>query len=117
MGKTLLHYGRRVCAAGRAFVQKHLPVIRTVAVLALIGGIRAAAVHAGTDTTFDDLNVMMSDWSKGSLGKALALIALLLGIGMAAARQSFAALFAGVGVAAGATMGPGVIDQVVTAVF
>jgi conjugal transfer pilus assembly protein TraA len=85
----------------------------TVALLAL----RTAAAHAGTDTTFDDLNTMITDWSKGSLGKAFALIALILGIGVAAARQSFGALFGGIGVAAAASIGPTVIDQVMTALF
>lgn len=77
--KTLLRRLKNGC-------RQHAALLRTLATLGVILGIRVAAVHAGTDTTFDDLNVMMSDWSKGSLGKALALIALLLGIGMAAAR-------------------------------
>jgi hypothetical protein len=45
------------------------------------------------------------------------LIALIMGIGVAAARQSFGALFGGVGVAAAATIGPGVIDGVMTGTF
>ncbi len=79
--------------------------------------LRAAAAHAGTDTTFDDLNTMVTDWTKGSLGKSFSLIALLLGIGVAAARQSFGALFGGIGVAAAASIGPTVVDQVITALF
>ncbi len=79
--------------------------------------VRAAIAHAGNDITFDDLNTLIEGWTKGSLGKALALIALILGIGVAAARQSFGALFGGVGVAAAATIGPGVIDQVISALF
>jgi hypothetical protein len=45
------------------------------------------------------------------------LIALLLGIGVAAARQSFGALFGGIGVAAAASIGPTVVSQVITALF
>ena len=101
----------------RQFCSRHKAVLRAALVVAVVFGIRTAVVHAGADTTFDDLNTMMTDWTKGSLGKALALIALLLGIGMAAARQSFASLFAGVGVAAGAAVGPTVISQVVTGIF
>jgi len=92
-------------------------ITKTALVLVALFAFKAAAAHAGTDSTFDDLNTLMSDWSKGSLGKALAMVALLLGIGVAAARQSFAALFAGIGVAAGATVGPNVISTVITAVF
>jgi conjugal transfer pilus assembly protein TraA len=88
-------------------------LVITVALLSL----RAAAAYAGNDITFDELNDLISNWTKGSLGKALALIALILGIGVAAARQSFGALFGGVGVAAAASIGPGVIDQVISALF
>ena len=88
-------------------------LVITVALLSL----RAAAAYAGNDITFDELNDLISNWTKGSLGKALALIALILGIGVAAARQSFGALFGGVGVAAAATIGPGVIDSVMTSTF
>jgi len=108
----------------RIFVSRLLPqrdtvtaALRVALILSVYAAIRVAAAHAGTDTTFDDLNTLMTDWSKGSLGKALAMISLLIGIGIAAARQSFASLFAGVGVAAGASIGPGVISQVVTATF
>ncbi len=84
--------------------------------LALVA-LRTLAAHAGTDTTFDDLNTLIQGWTTGSLGKALSLVALLLGIGVAAARQSFAALFAGVGVAAASSIGPTVLSTVITAVF
>ena len=97
--------------------RKNRGVLQTAAILAVVIGLRTAVVHAGTDVTFDDLNILLEGWTKGSLGKALALIALILGIGVAAARQSFAALFAGVGVAAGASIGPGVVSGVITAVF
>jgi conjugal transfer pilus assembly protein TraA len=105
----------------RSFSHRYQPEIRlltrvlviTIALLSL----RATAAYAGNDITFDELNDLISNWTKGSLGKALALIALILGIGVAAARQSFGALFGGVGVAAAASIGPGVIDQVISALF
>jgi conjugal transfer pilus assembly protein TraA len=105
----------------RSFFHRYQPEIRlltrvlviTVALLSL----RVAAAYAGNDITFDELNDLVSNWTKGSLGKALALMALILGIGTAAARQSFGALFGGVGVAAAASIGPGVIDQVISALF
>ena len=96
---------------------RYRSLIHAVAAVAAVALVKTAAAHAGTDATFDDLNTMMTDWSKGSSGKALALIALLLGIGTAAARQSFAALFGGIGVAAGAVVGPDVISTVVSATF
>jgi len=98
-------------------IRQHRALLITIIVMGGMVLIRTGAAHAGTDVTFDDLNVLIEGWTKGSLGKALSLIALVLGIGIAAARQSFAALFAGVGVAAGASIGPGVINQVITATF
>ena len=105
----------------RSFLRSHRHTLRLAGrVLAFAAAfvlVRTALAHAGNDITFDDLNTLISGWTKGSLGKALALIALIMGIGVAAARQSFGALFGGVGVAAAATSGPGVIDQVISALF
>jgi conjugal transfer pilus assembly protein TraA len=74
-------------------------------------------VFAGTDITFDDMTMMLTDWTEGSLGKGFAILALLFGVGMAAVRQSFIALFSGIGVALGATIGPGILDNMFTAIF
>lgn len=98
-------------------IRRNQALLITITVMGAMVLLRTGAAHAGTDVTFDDLNVLIEGWTKGSLGKSLSLIALVLGIGIAAARQSFAALFAGVGVAAGASIGPGVINQVITATF
>ena len=103
------------------FARSHQPELRLVGrvlvITAVLLSLRAAAAYAGNDITFDELNDLVSNWTKGSLGKALALMALILGIGTAAAKQSFGALFGGVGVAAAASIGPGVIDQVISALF
>lgn len=98
-------------------VRRYRALLITITVMGAMVLIRTGAAHAGTDVTFEDLNTLIEGWTKGSLGKSLSLIALVLGIGTAAARQSFAALFAGVGVAAGASIGPGVINQVITGIF
>ncbi len=107
----------RFFSAARRVAQRYRTVLITIAVMGTLLTIRTTAAHAGTDATFDDLNLLIEGWTKGSLGKSLSLIALVLGIGTAAAKHSFAALFAGVGVAAGASIGPGVINQVITATF
>ena len=86
----------------RSFLRSHRHTLRLAGrVLAFAAAfvlVRTALAYAGNDITFDDLNTLISGWTKGSLGKALALIALIMGIGVAAARQSFGALFGGVGV-------------------
>ena len=101
----------------KSVVRRHRAVLTAVAAVGAVVLLRTAAAHAGTDVTFDDLNLLLEGWTKGSLGKGLALMALIGGIGIAAVKQSFAALFAGIGVAAGASIGPGIISQVVTAIF
>ena len=105
----------------RSLLRKHQSDLRAIGRALLLAvilvALRDAAAHAGNDQTFDDLNTMIVDWTKGSLGKSFALIALILGIGVAAARQSFGALFGGIGVAAAASIGPSVVDQVITALF
>lgn len=108
---------KRVFTKATQVIRWNRALLITIAVMGAMVLLRTGAAHAGTDVTFDDLNILIEGWTKGSLGKSLALIALVLGIGIAAARQSFAALFAGVGVAAGASIGPGVINQVITATF
>ena len=105
----------------RTFTHRYQPEIRlltrVLVITALLVSLRTAAAYAGNDITFDELNDLIANWTKGSLGKALALIALILGIGVAAARQSFGALCGGIGVAAAASIGPSVVDQVITALF
>lgn len=101
----------------KSYFKRYQHVVVSLLIVGTVVLIRTAAAHAGTDTTFDDLNTMLEGWAKGSLGKSLSLIALLLGVGVAAARQSFAALFAGVGVAAGASIGPSVVSTIITATF
>jgi len=108
---------KRVFTTTTRLLRRNRAVLITIAVVGAMVLLRTGAAHAGTDVTFEDLNTLIENWTKGSLGKALSLIALVLGIGIAAARQSFAALFAGVGVAAGASIGPGVISQVITGLF
>lgn len=83
------------------------------AVLAL----SVTAAHAGTDTTFDDISMMISDWSKGSLGKTLALATFVVGIGMGVIRQSVMAAAVGVGSALVLNYGPTVIDTTFTALI
>lgn len=112
-----MHTITRIFTKATQVIRQHRAVLTTIAVVGGMVLLRTGAAHAGTDVTFEDLNTLIENWTKGSLGKSLSLIALVLGIGIAAARQSFAALFAGVGVAAGASIGPGVINQVITGLF
>lgn len=82
-----------------------------------VTALAVTAAHAGTDTTFDDINTMMSDWSTGSLGKTLALATFVVGIGMGVVRQSVMAAAVGVGSALVMNYGPAVIDATFTALI
>ena len=79
--------------------------------------LRAGAVHAGTDTTFDSIATTVSDWAQGSLGKTLAIGSLLVGGGYAVASQSLRAAVTAVGLALTMAYGPGVLGGIFTAMF
>jgi len=53
----------------------------------------------------------------GTDGKTFSILALTVGAAIAAIRQSFIALFAAVGVAAAANVGPGILEGIIEATF
>lgn len=77
----------------------------------------AGAAQAGSDTTFDAINTMLSDWATGSLGKVISMTMFILGIGAGIVKQSIMAVAAGVGAALVLAYGPGVIDTMFTAII
>jgi hypothetical protein len=71
----------------------------------------AVPAHAGTDNTF------LNTWIGRSFAKDPGLVALILGAIAWTIRAQFAFLFAGIGVAAVASIWPDVINQVITGTF
>lgn len=80
-------------------------------------GLAAGSAFAGSDTTFDDINTKLTDWSTGSLGKTLSLAAFVVGIGAGIMRQSLMAAVVGVGSALIMNYGPDVIGASLSALI
>ena len=85
-----------------------------------VGGISLAsgsAMAATTGSEFTPLATKLQGWAEGGLGLALAMIALLLGIGFSVAKQTALPFVFAIFVALAATIGPGVITGLFTAVI
>ncbi len=72
---------------------------------------------ATTGAEFTPLATKIQGWAEGGLGLALAMIALLLGIGFSVAKQTALPFVFAIFVALAATIGPGVIVGLFTAVI
>ena len=72
-------------------------------------------VHAGTDTTFDSVVTLVTDWAQGSLGKLLSIAAFIVGMGIGLIRQSVMAVVIGIAFALVMFYGPTIIGNIITA--
>lgn len=75
------------------------------------------AMAAKTGTEFKKFADMVKGWSEGYLGMALALTAFLIGMAVGLMKQTVMPAIVGLGVALFATMGPGIIMSMFTAVI
>ena len=83
--------------------------------LALVA-VSATPVLAGTGgTEFDTVYTTISGWATGTLGKLLALAAVLVGLGIGIVRQSVVGFVVGLGMAIGIYQAPTVVGAIVTA--
>jgi conjugal transfer pilus assembly protein TraA len=90
------------------------------ALFALMLGMAALpeSALAGTGgTEFADIYTLLSGWAKGTLGKVIAIGFFLIGVVAGMAQQSVMAAAIGVGAALVMYFGPGVIDNILTAVI
>lgn len=78
--------------------------------------VSAALVIAGDGgDEFEAVYEMLVDWSTGTLGKIIALSALIVGIGFGLVRQSVIAAVIGIAMALVLNFGPTVIGKILTA--
>lgn len=76
----------------------------------------AMSVYAGTGgEEFQDVYDLLEEWATGTLGKIIALGALIVGIGFGLVRQSVIAAVVGIAMALVLNFGPTVISGIVTA--
>lgn len=87
------------------------------ALLAGLAMVLAAGVsQAGTTgPEFQALHTLLTDWAGGYLGKALAVAAFLFGAGFGVAKQTIVPAILGIVFAIVFSVGPGVIDGMLTA--
>ena len=78
-------------------------------------GLSASAAMAGSGgSEFSELQTLLEDWSKGVLGRILAVGALIVGISFGLVRQSVIAAVIGIAMAVVLYYGPTVIDNIVS---
>jgi conjugal transfer pilus assembly protein TraA len=89
-----------------------------LALMAVLMALFAGAVTAGTTgTEFQSFFQLMLDWTTGYLGKAIALAAFLFGAGIGMAKQNVVPAIIGIAFAIVFTVGPNVINGMMTAVI
>ena len=87
-----------------------------VCAAALVAVSVAEPALAGTGgTEFDSVYTTISGWATGTLGKLLALAAVIVGLGMGIVRQSVVGFVVGLGMAIGIYQSPAIVDSIVTA--
>ena len=82
---------------------------------AMLVGASAAMASNATDTTFKSVQDLLTNWSQGSLGKVLAIGALVVGIGFGLVRQSVIAAVVGLSMAVVLSYGPDIINGIFVA--
>lgn len=99
------------------FLKFNKPVSKKTSLLAGLALILAAGVaQAGTTgTEFQALHTLLAGWAEGYLGKALAVAAFLFGSGYGVAKQTIVPAILGIVFAIVFSIGPGVINGMLTA--
>ncbi|WP_229437047.1 TraA family conjugative transfer protein [Neisseria brasiliensis] len=90
--------------------------VKTMA-LAAMSTLAANAMAAQTGQEFNGISTMLSGWSTGGLGLTLALAAFIIGLAVGMMKQTIMPAVVGIGVALAATLGPGIIQAMFTAVI
>ena len=89
-----------------------------VVVLGMALALTAVAAQAGTTgTEFQALHTLLTGWTEGFLGKALAIAAFLFGAGMGVAKQTVVPAILGIVFALVFSVGPGIINNMMAAVI
>lgn len=103
-------------------IQKHLAKINAaqaakgaLAATVLVAG--AVATAGTTGAEFQSFYDLMNNWATGYLGKAIAIAAFIFGAGIGMAKQDVVPAIIGIAFAIVFTVGPNVINGMMTAVI
>lgn len=88
-------------------------LVAMFAMMIMISG--TAMLAGGTGTEFDGVAATLTDWAEGGLGRVFAILFFMIGMAVGLARQSLFAAVTGLGAALVVSLGPTVINGIVTA--
>lgn len=94
-----------------------LPALLTVSFALATMLIPDLAFAANGDTDFQDLYTMLHSWSQGTLGRSIALMFLLVGLGVGVIRGSIMGAVGCIAAAMALFIGPQIIDNIFTALI
>ena len=85
--------------------------------LAVVLALASTMTLAGSDSTFSTATTWLNSTLTGSLGKTFALGSLGVGLGIGIVKQSVMSVAVGVGMALTASIGPGILSGIFSAVM
>lgn len=89
-----------------------------LSLVALTALLASSSVFAGTDgTEFQDLYTMVKGWTNGYLGRSIALVFLLIGLGVGVIRGSIISAVGCIAAAMCLLIAPSVIESIISAVI
>ncbi len=89
-----------------------------ISCIALTALVASSPVFAGTDgTEFQDLYTMVKGWTNGYLGRSIALVFLLIGLGVGVIRGSIISAVGCIAAAMCLLIAPSVIESIISAVI
>lgn len=89
-----------------------------ISCIALTALVASSTVFAGTDgTEFQDLYTMVKGWTNGYLGRSIALVFLLIGLGVGVIRGSIISAVGCIAAAMCLLIAPSVIESIISAVI
>lgn len=100
-----------------ALLPAALPGLLAVTFIAAAMLIPDLAFAANGDTDFQDLYTMLQNWSQGTLGRSIALMFLLVGLGVGVIRGSIMGAVGCIAAAMALFIGPQIIDNIFTALI
>ena len=102
-------------AANRTFA--FVPALLSVSFFAVCPDAAWAGTSTGGQEHFADLYAMLKAWSTGTLGKSIALMFLLVGLGVGVIRGSIMGAVGCVAASMALFIGPQIIEQIFTALI
>ena len=89
-----------------------------ISCIALTALVASSPAFAGTDgTEFQDLYTMVKGWTNGYLGRSIALVFLLIGLGVGVIRGSIISAVGCIAAAMCLLIAPSVIESIISAVI